>query len=619
MNFIRKIAAEYRQLPLIIKAFVILAAIVGSVFRYQNLFNLGYYFDMVETQYTWGKLAFEQGVFGFWQNYPMAKHYDYPPISLIYEYFVYAFSKVFSGDGVQNFVTILKSVNWFFDVVMAGFLILFGYFIKNGDREITATTSSSLSSSFQDLKTSSSYFNPASLGWFLASVFYLSPSSWFVSGVWGQNDTLMVLITLLCLWILLSKNINLKSQLNSLGSNFKNPFFLAGVLLAVGFWIKQQPILLVPILGLIFIHKKSNKDIIKAILWVLPFIIISSLLGLFYNSEGREFGNSLNFLTKLVGFDYPMVSNWGIIANLGTLIVFVIPLIILIYLQFKVKKVTAWQDLRRFLLGFWLISAIIAIPFVIANYQRFARVTFAAVIRGDSIAVGATTFWGIFKELKTANDLILGILPLRYTAIIIYLGFIGFLLWKYLKLDLKKLRTLDFSRAEGYQSQGLLLRTLDFSRAEGYQSQGLLLRTLDLRVIFSQKLSLFQLLAIMWLHTTCYFLFFPNMHSRYLHFGIIYSLVVTLFLPLKNRLVAGLWITGLVILNIFYSLNQFLVFGSNNADPSWVKNLIDWFSTGGRNIDAWWLSSFGIFVSFVLMYAALILVEIQQKKVEKRS
>lgn len=599
MLFLKLILNQFKTLNIFLKIFVVLSIFFGSLFRYQNLFNLGYYFDMVETQYTWGKLAFEQGIFEFWKSYPMAKHYDYPPISLVYEYFVYGFTKLTGQNSIQSFVAILKFVNWFFDLIQTIAIGYFGHFLSNRFPIKPGMTDTAVVQPTDN----NSNLHPVSMGWFLAGLFYLSPTSWFVSGVWGQNDTLMVLITLVCLLMLVVRFFNYH---NTMGASTKetvtlapagilnrspiklgittaelltSQYFLAGILLAIGFWIKQQPILLLPILGLIFIHGKSNKDILKAIFWTAPFILASTVLGLFYNSQGRKFSNPFNFITKFFGFNYPTISNWGIIANFGTIIIFIIPLGILAYLQIKeskkvIKQPLPWKQLRQFLLGFWLISTLIAIPFVIANYQRFARVTFATAIRGDSIANGATTFWGLFKNLKTSNDIVIGGngfgLELKHAALLIYLTFVGFLLWKYLNLNLKKLQTWD------------------------------------LKVIFAHKLDLFQLLAIMWVHTTVYFLFFPNMHSRYLHFGVIYSLFVTFFLPLRKTAVALLWVSGLILLNIFYSLNQMLVFGSNNTDPSWVKQTIDWFSIGGRNIDAWWLSSLCLTISFVLMYAALI-------------
>ena len=583
MQFLSDFILSFRSLNIYLKLFFVASFIIGSWARYQNLFNLGYYFDMVETQFTWGRGAFTDGVFGFWQNYPMAKHYDYPPISLIYEYFVYALAKVFSGDITQNFVTILKSVNWLFDLILTLFIVAFGNFLR--DHKLTSKNS----------------LNPQSLGWILAGFFYAIPSSWFVSGVWGQNDTLMILITLVCLFILVAQGFfeNWKlpflDQIKNSHNLFSNPYFWSGFILAIGFWIKQQPILLLPILGLIFMNKKGehgipkNKDVFTAIAWVLPIILSFAVLGLFYTEIPIQFSNPFNSFTTNFGFNYPVISSWGILANLGTLLVFIIPFTILVYFQFwDLKKeqigskTSTWFELRKFLLGFWLVSTIIAIPFVISNYQRFARVTLAAVIRGDSIANGATTFWGIFVHLKSANDLVLGFggkgLSVRNAALIIYLVLVGFLLFRYLNLDFKKLKTWDLS------------------------------------VIFAHKLNLFQLLAIMWVHTTSYFLFFPNMHSRYLHFGVIYSLFVTFFIPLKKPLIASLWIVGLLILNIFYALNGFLVFGVNNDSPIWVRNFIELFTTGGRNIDAWWLSSVGIFVSFVIMYTALILADIWDKK-----
>lgn len=627
----------FSGLNIYLKTFIVISVLVGSVIRYQNLFNVGYYFDMVYTQYTWGKLAFEQGIFGFWRDFPMLRHYDYPPISLIYEYFVFALARLSGENPVEVFVLILKSVNWFFDALFCGFLIYFGY--KNGtiERILKQVQGDSVLTKIVQVgkgtngdqgiaaTTTNSSFDPVSMGWFLAAFFYLSPASWFTSGVWGQNDTLIVFITLLCLLILIipgfvkdfipknlqdftrakpvilnlfqdlfnflrkpkttpsatastpsgKGNLAIKDfkEFDDLTRLLRSQEFWAGFLFAIGFWIKQQPLLLIPILGLIFIRQKSNKAIFKAIIWLLPFITIGSILALFYTEKSLEFSNPVNFFTKLFGFDYAVITNWGIITNIGMALIFVIPFAVLSYFEIKVKKITDWFYLRRFLLGFWLVSTLIAIPFAIVNYQRFARVTFAVVIRGETISNGATTFWGIFKNLKTATDIVIGNanfgLQLKHVAIILYLILVGFVVYKYLKLDLKKLKTLDF------------------------------------KVIFGRKLSLYQLFVIMWVHTSCYFLFFPNMHSRYLHFSIIFSLLISFYISFKNKWILILWSFGLILLNLFYTLNQILVFGVNNSNPIWPKQIVETF--GNQNIDIWWWSSVGIFVSFVLMYSALIL------------
>jgi|688.fasta_scaffold127204_3 hypothetical protein len=546
----------FKELPAIIKTLFILAFLVGSGVRILGLFNLGLYFDMIYTQYTWGKTAFEMGLFGFWQNYPMSKHFDYPQLSLLYEFLIVSLMSLFGKSDERTFVGIVKIVNWAVDLLIPISILWLGQ-----------------------------KFNPKNkqniqLSFGLAGLSYVLPSIWFVSGIWGQNDSFVVLVTLGCLGLLFSqKNWKLESTTSQKTiSNidkiwYKNLAFWSGVLFAFGFWVKQQPILLVPILGLYFVYNKTWKDLVTAFFWFLPFLSSFGAFGSIYTEQQRFYENPFYQILRVFGLDYPTISNWGIMTNAGILIL----LTSLLMLAFKLHQKGVWRELRLWLFGFLLLTNVVSLPAIILNNIRYARVSFAPFIRGDSIANGATNFWGIFPQFKSANDPVLDFanvqLSVRLSGLLAYLIIFAATVFVILKPPLQPRKWLK------------------------------------LQTFWQKEVSFPKALILMWISSSSYFLFFTNMHSRYLHFGILYALfVLAVNISEAHKKWFKIWFLGVLVLHFWYLLNQMLVFGANSTTPTWVGQFTTWFGSGELGADPWWWSSFGISITFATMLVLLAFV-----------
>lgn len=225
---------------------------LGSYWRYVNLFNIGYHFDTVYTQYNWGKYAYDYGIVEFYRSYPF---FDYFPASLYYQRFIYSISFLFFDGQPQSFVTIMKVFNWFFDFLFVFLIFLLSkHIIKN-------STLTSL---------------------FFASFMYFLPSLWIVSGVWGHLDTLigalMLLTILLLFWyvkymdaqIIINKNDKLHKFI------LKNLDIIAGLVFGLTLMLKMTGLLILPIILLLF-FKLKRMNIARFLIPMLFIILIFSV------------------------------------------------------------------------------------------------------------------------------------------------------------------------------------------------------------------------------------------------------------------------------------------------------------------------------------------------------
>jgi hypothetical protein len=580
---------DFNQLNLRVKFFVIFSLFLGSLLRFFGFFNLGYYFDMIETQYTWGKYAHQMGGFWiFWRDYPMSKHFDYPIISLIYENFLYITSLPFGGSE-QTFIVFLKSFNWIFDLVLLVFLYQIWKFRSKKSQNLTIQNNSN---------------------WFFTFIglVYILPSTWFISAVWGQNDTLIVLFSLFSIWILFDSNLDSKYQ-NFLKStnlnvnkknkadffNFQNfkfflksifldKNFLAGSFFAISFLIKPQPILVLPIILLYFFGQKTFKEIFKLGLWISPFLTFFWYGSTFYSQNQIFYDNSsfqFKFLKGILwktSSNFYQISNWQIAANIGfwllTLILFSLFLAEInsffnsknLYKnsELSLKLTSTWQKLRRFGLGFFLIFDILNLPLLILNYQRFARVLFAPFIREDKISFGAANLWNLLDKKNESSEVLLSFYQINITV-----SLAGYLIFAILNIwILAKITDLNWQK----------IRTLKFEK------------------VFGKELKLVDLVYFMMIFTSSYFLFLTKMHSRYLHFGIILSFISYIFLPI-NFMHKKAWLITTIFFSFGYFLNQLVVFSTNNSEPIWTRDFGKIF-----NLDLMNLSSIISLICFSFFY-----------------
>ena len=199
------------------------AGIFGTFVRWQNLFHTGFVFDTVYTQYTWGKAAVEMGFVDFWKFY--TDYLDYLPGAIYFDMAVYTLSSYWNSSA-ETFVTVLKAINWLIEIALSILVVLFA---RKHLRIAHAVA--------------------------LGLVIYVLPSVWFISGVWGQIDTLVALLSAMSVILLAystTSNTTNKTVLLSL---------CAGVMYGVAVWVKMQPVLLVPVIVLFFISLR-NKYII---------------------------------------------------------------------------------------------------------------------------------------------------------------------------------------------------------------------------------------------------------------------------------------------------------------------------------------------------------------------
>lgn len=211
------ILEEFKKLDFKIKILVILVIVLGTIIRFVNLSNLGFAYDTV-MQYTWAQAGLKMGYYEFWRGY--TEFFDYLPGSLLLLMLLKTISNIFGGSA-EAFVTILKSFNWICDVA----LILLTLYIAAKYAK----------------------YSPKKL-FLLGSLMYIIPSLWFVSSVWGQMDTFVILLVLISSLLLYEREQQNTDNRQDQKSFYKDLAFLSGLILGIGFWIKMQTILTFPIL-----------------------------------------------------------------------------------------------------------------------------------------------------------------------------------------------------------------------------------------------------------------------------------------------------------------------------------------------------------------------------------
>lgn len=208
---------------------------IGTIARFWNLFNLGSYYDTIATQYLWGKYQFENGVFEFWKNYP--GQFDYMPGAYFIDYVVYAVSSLFGGTE-QQFVTVLKIFNWFWDMVWV-FLVYFSAKAFNRSNRFSLL---------------------------IASLAYAMPSVWIVTAAWGQMDSF---VGVLAIGAVYSYYLSGKDFLNRKKRIFL--WFLSAFLIVFGYLVKPTAAVVVPVIFLLIFQRKDWKFTVPLF---LNFIVV---------------------------------------------------------------------------------------------------------------------------------------------------------------------------------------------------------------------------------------------------------------------------------------------------------------------------------------------------------
>lgn len=503
---LKRIFTDFKASSLWLQISIFIVILLGSWIRFFNLFNLGFYFDLVETQYEWGKSALEMGIVGFWANYPADKLMDYPVVSIIYEYCLAAIVSVWNLNP-NNFVILLKLCNWMFEI-LAIFTVCF--LIPKHVLKLKKFTVAN---------------------YLVAGLIYILPSFWFVSAVWGQNDILLATISILSIFLLYLG----KEYPNRVW--YKNYHLWSGLLLALGIWIKQQPLLMLPIIFLFYLHGKTWLQLIKFSVQVLPYLVTSFFA---YSTFSPQ--------SEILFAD---VSNHLFILSLvsGSCFLALIHVLILLFINRNKPEINPFL---YWLAGFLLLNNLIFQPFLWLSPERMLEVVFATAIRLPTVSNGASTFWEIVKLDNNAELPVFSFagfnLSYSLAGLLIYLTLIGILIWKLLDLNFAKLKS--FSLEQIYPKQ------INFSEA----------------------------VLIGFVHVSTYFFFFTKMHSRYLHFSLLFGFLFLLLIWGKKSCFN--WLVGLLFLNLGYFLNQLVVFSEENSEPIWVNNLTQAFNLNLYNLAA---------------------------------
>ncbi len=216
-----------RFLPSFFYAGFIAALVFGIWIRLSNFGHTGFYFDVITTQYTWGKAVFDMGFISFWRDY--SGYFDYLPGALYLDTIVYAISQLWGGSE-QAFAFVLKVINSMSEVVFAGLVFYVARSIGAFSKQHAFA---------------------------LATCAFVLPSFWFVSAIWGQIDSIVVTMTLIALTFFF--------RADAVKSSTHRAYYIfgSGVLFATAFWIKMQPIIVLPATILLFLSHRNMPQKIR--------------------------------------------------------------------------------------------------------------------------------------------------------------------------------------------------------------------------------------------------------------------------------------------------------------------------------------------------------------------
>lgn len=143
--------------------FIVAAFLLVSLLRLLELSSPGYLFDVVITQYDWADKAYRLTPVWFW-SYTFG-FMDYLPLNVAFLASIKALSVFFFEDSLRAYVLVYKGVLWLADIAAAAALINIAGVLK--------------------LKSSK---------WGI--LFYLLPSYWVITSVWGQQEGLVLALLL---------------------------------------------------------------------------------------------------------------------------------------------------------------------------------------------------------------------------------------------------------------------------------------------------------------------------------------------------------------------------------------------------------------------------------------
>lgn len=341
------------RLPSWVYLFVGLSIILGSWVRYANLWNQGYHYDTIVTQYEWARYAYQHGLIHLWQDYN--KSLDYPPLNLIYLNGIQIIAQKFLDGSGLSFVLVLKSWYWISDILLA----VLAWFAAGLLR----------------LKLTHKILTVSAL--------YIIPSFWVDSAIWGQGDTFHALLVLLSLCLFYSR--------------FRYRGFLAGIVLALAVWFKLQAILVLPIL-LLFWAAHYRRE-----LWLhWKWLILIAVSGIAILAFPVRLVNNQYYDHKGLWEGYQDFTEFQTPLSYATIAGIVAYLLILIggFTVVAVKNHKKFLQIDQFLVGFLTLTAGIISIFGTLSPIRLIRVTVGASFSDGNGPTGAANALGIGHSLQ---------------------------------------------------------------------------------------------------------------------------------------------------------------------------------------------------------------------------
>lgn len=465
--------------------------------RISNLFSVGFYYDTVETQYDWAKYAYENGYGNFMRHYN--GFFDYLPGGLWYVVFLESIARLFKniipGDGEHDFVFVMKFLNNIYDFLIAAII----FFIARRNGNLSPQNSLIIST----------------------SVFAL-PTLWIVSSIWGQFDSLIVLLGLVSI-LFLHKGLNKKSV-----PFWKSYVFWSGILFGIAFWTKIQVLIMLPVLLMLLFANKPFNVILSWVLSITSWLLISigSIFIGFYLYEYVE-----NY--------YPTLAILSLSIFTG-----------LTYSSYK--KITSTTKLdggiwfAGFISMFWPLGLIALIYEPLRFWVNLA----GPFAKENVLSAGALNLWSLYGESKTGNDFLISIgqfgLSISMAGILIFTTLVAVLLFRYLVSNSASVKDTKFNAKDWIEDK------------------------------FTMHLDLNTIFIFLSIISNAFFLFMTKMHSRYQILGIVFSLIPAFLI--KNKKYRNIWIIGTVLMHITYSVNQIGVYSEWNSDQTWMKVFFNIFS-----------------------------------------
>ncbi len=226
MNQVKKIVNNWKKVfsKLTYWQWIIFLAILTfAVFvRIVHLSGLGFYNDTIVTQYKWAEYVYVNGYGEFWESY--SGFFDYLPGGLLYDYAAFSVSQLFGqilpGSAEHDFVFIIKVFNSIFDFFIA---LIITYTVAR-IRKISL---------FSKL--------------LIFACIFASPSLWFISGVWGQFDSLIVLLTLISVILLYKGLYQDNTEIT------RSLIVWSGIIFGLAVWTKLQALIILPVILIMFL------------------------------------------------------------------------------------------------------------------------------------------------------------------------------------------------------------------------------------------------------------------------------------------------------------------------------------------------------------------------------